>query len=164
MITIAYAKYMDSDTYRRYLNAENSCRNMFHTTNTPVKPVLKKRISRKTQEHLGYWIKNIEEIMGVKYTKDSANRVVKLEVNGRNIVEDVDYSFGFIHNAIKTIRITADGKADQSRHGKNASDPKTIGLPISQWLAHYFGLELDEALGTVQRAIDYHGGAESLAA
>lgn len=66
MVTIGYAKYMDSDTYLRYLNAENSCR--------------------------------------------------------------------------------------------------TIGLPITQWLAHYFGLELDEALDTVQRAVDYHGGAEALAA
>src|SRR5690625_5895646 len=77
MVTIGYAKYMDSDTYRRYLKAENSCRNMFHTNDVPAKPALEKRISRKTKEHLGYRIKNIEEIMGVKYTKDTANRVVK---------------------------------------------------------------------------------------
>ena len=164
MVTIGYAKYMDSDTYRRYLDAENSCRTMFRTNDVPAKPVLEKRISRKTKEHLGYWIKNIEEIMGVKYTKDTANRVVKCEVNGRNITEDVDCSFGFIENAIKTITVTSDGKADQKRYGKNAFDPKTIGLPITQWLAHYFGLELDEALDTVQRAVDYHGGAEALSA
>src|SRR5690625_5285714 len=88
MVTIGYAKYMDSDTYRRYLKAENSCRNMFHTNDVPAKPALEKRISRKTKEHLGYRIKNIEEIMGVKYTKDTANRVVKCEVNGRNRSEE----------------------------------------------------------------------------
>src|SRR5690625_6690274 len=76
---------------------------MFHTNDVPAKPALEKRISRKTKEHLGYRIKNIEEIMGVKYTKDTANRVVKCEVNGRNITEDVDYSFRFIKNAIKTL-------------------------------------------------------------
>src|SRR5690625_1998219 len=139
MVTIGYAKYMDSDTYRRYLKAENSCRNMFHTNDVPAKPALEKRISRKSKEHLGYRIKNIEEIMGVKYTKDTANRVVKCEVNGRNITEDVDYSFRFIKNAIKTLTITADGKADQKRHGKNAFDPKTIGLkaffPCRFWTA-----------------------------
>src|SRR5690625_2482581 len=97
MVTIGYAKYMDSDTYRRYLKAENSCRNMFHTNDVPAKPALEKRNRRKTKEHLGDRIKNIEEIMGVKYTKDTANRVDKCEVNTISGVFCVFHSHDFFY-------------------------------------------------------------------
>lgn len=161
MITTAYADYMNSNTYRRYLDAEDNCRAAFRIETTPVKPAVKKRFVRRTGEFLRYTIGNIEEIVGMAVEFDKSGAVSRLEIAGRDIENHIYYT---LREDLGAIVIDAGGKVDVKRYNRFADHPNLVGMPIRQWQSDYAGVELEEVIDIVQRAVDYYGGAEALAA
>lgn len=160
MITTRYADYMNSDIYRRYLNAEDNCRTAF-ASDAPVKPQAKAVRHHRTGALNRYLVKNTHEIVGMKVEFDRFGRSEKLEFNGRELDTHI---YRFLNEDLKWVHVDAGGKVDVIRHGENADDPKCIGMPIHLWDSHHAGVEAEEVIQIVQNAIDYYGGVEALAA